>query len=82
MFSLAALGGATMPWLVGFMSQRANNLRVGLLVPLAGCFAMIILVAALRRRDEEGASQAMYNHIDQIADLQVHAHKGPNPSTK
>jgi FHS family glucose/mannose:H+ symporter-like MFS transporter len=50
MFSLAALGGATMPWLVGFMSQRANNLRVGLLVPLAGCFAMIILVAALRRR--------------------------------
>jgi DNA-binding FadR family transcriptional regulator len=40
------------------------------------------VVAALRRRDAEGASQAMYNHIDQIADLQVHAHKGPNPSTK
>jgi MFS transporter, FHS family, glucose/mannose:H+ symporter len=50
MFSLAALGGATMPWLVGFVSQHTNNLRVGLLVPLAGCFAMIILVAALRRR--------------------------------
>jgi len=50
MFSLAALGGATMPWMVGFISQRANSLRVGLLVPLAGCAAMIALVAALRRR--------------------------------
>jgi fucose permease len=50
MFSLASLGGATMPWLVGYASQRAHNLRVGLLVPLAGCVAMIILVAALRRR--------------------------------
>ena len=37
------------------------------------------VVAALRRRDAEGASQAMYNHIDQIADLQLHAQKGPNP---
>jgi FHS family glucose/mannose:H+ symporter-like MFS transporter len=50
MFSLAALGGATMPWMVGFISQRANSLRVGLLVPLAGCTAMIALVAVLRRR--------------------------------
>jgi len=31
------------------------------------------VVAALRRRDPEGASQAMCKHIDQIADLQVHA---------
>jgi len=28
------------------------------------------VVEALRRRDAEGAEQAMYNHIDQIADLQ------------
>jgi DNA-binding FadR family transcriptional regulator len=40
------------------------------------------VVAALRRRDVEGASQAMYNHIDQIADLHVPAHKGPNPPAK
>jgi DNA-binding FadR family transcriptional regulator len=40
------------------------------------------VVAALRRRDPEGASQAMYNHIDQIADLQLHAHKSPPPPTK
>lgn len=42
------------------------------------------VVAALRRHDVEGASEAMYNHIDQIANLHVppHAHKGPNPSGK
>jgi DNA-binding GntR family transcriptional regulator len=33
------------------------------------------VVAALRRRDAEGASQAMYNHIDQIAHIQLHAKK-------
>ena len=50
MFSMAALGGATMPWMVGLVSQHANSLRVGLLVPLCGCTAMIMLVAVLRRR--------------------------------
>jgi GntR family transcriptional repressor for pyruvate dehydrogenase complex len=41
----------------------------------------VAVVAALRRRDAEGASQAMYNHIDQIADFQMHTqthtHKHP-----
>jgi len=50
MFSLAALGGATMPWMVGFISQHAQSLRVGLLVPHLGCVAMIVLIAVLRRR--------------------------------
>jgi GntR family transcriptional repressor for pyruvate dehydrogenase complex len=40
------------------------------------------VVAALRRRDAEGASQAMYNHIDQIADLQLDAKKSPHSPTK
>jgi len=40
------------------------------------------VVSALRRRDPEGASQAMFNHIDQIADLQVHSHKGPKSPAK
>lgn len=40
------------------------------------------VVAALRRRDAEGASQAMYNHIDQIADLQLHAQKLPKDLSK
>jgi MFS transporter, FHS family, glucose/mannose:H+ symporter len=50
MFSMAALGGATVPWTVGFVSQRSHSLRVGLVVPLAGCLAMLLLVALLRRR--------------------------------
>jgi GntR family transcriptional repressor for pyruvate dehydrogenase complex len=40
------------------------------------------VVAALRRRDPDGASQAMRNHIDQIADLQLHTRKDPNPPAK
>jgi MFS transporter, FHS family, glucose/mannose:H+ symporter len=50
MFSLAALGGATVPWTVGFVSQHSHSLRVGLLVPLAGCLAMLLIVSSLRRR--------------------------------
>jgi MFS transporter, FHS family, glucose/mannose:H+ symporter len=50
MFSVAALGGATMPWLVGFISQHADSLRIGLLVPAVGSVSMIALVAVLRRR--------------------------------
>jgi FHS family glucose/mannose:H+ symporter-like MFS transporter len=49
MFALASLGGATVPWIVGFVSQQSHSLRTGLLVPLAGCLAMIALVVALRR---------------------------------
>jgi GntR family transcriptional repressor for pyruvate dehydrogenase complex len=36
------------------------------------------IVAALRRRDAEGAALAMSKHIDQIADLQLHP---PEPAT-
>ena len=43
MFNLAGLGGATLPWLVGFTSTRANSLRIGLLVPLLGAISMLIL---------------------------------------
>jgi FHS family glucose/mannose:H+ symporter-like MFS transporter len=48
MFALASLGGATLPWLVGFISTRAGNLRTGLFVPLAGCLVMISLLSKLR----------------------------------
>ncbi len=40
------------------------------------------VVAALHRRDADGASQAMYNHIDQIADIQLHAQKNSNSPAK
>jgi len=46
-FSLASLGGATMPWLVGFTSTKAGSLRVGLLVPLIACLVMVSLVKPL-----------------------------------
>jgi GntR family transcriptional repressor for pyruvate dehydrogenase complex len=40
------------------------------------------VVAAMRRRDAEGAAQAMYKHIDQIADLQLHASEFPGDFEK
>jgi GntR family transcriptional repressor for pyruvate dehydrogenase complex len=40
------------------------------------------VVAALRRRDAEGAARAMRNHIDQIADLQLHARELPSDPGK
>lgn len=48
MFSLAAIGGASLPWIVGFVSKTFGSLRVGLVVPLAGCLAMLTVIALLR----------------------------------
>jgi fucose permease len=49
MFALAALGSASMPWLVGVVSKLSHgNLRVGLLVPLVGCAVMLALIGLLR----------------------------------
>jgi len=49
MFAMAALGSASMPWIVGVVSRHAHNsLRIGLLVPLAGCAIMLTTVALLR----------------------------------
>jgi fucose permease len=50
LFALASLGGAAGPWLVGSFSKFSGNLRVGLLVPLAGAITMICLVLLLRRQ--------------------------------
>lgn len=40
MFALGGLGGATVPWLVGFLSSRFGSLKVGLVVPLISTLAM------------------------------------------
>lgn len=48
MFSLAAIGGASLPWLVGFVSKHTGSLRLGLLVPVAGCVAMLAATVLLR----------------------------------
>ena len=50
LFALASLGGAAGPWLVGSLSKFSGNLRVGLVVPLAGVITMICLVLLLRRQ--------------------------------
>ena len=43
MFALGGLGGATLPWLVGFLSTHFGSLKAGLVVPLLGSLAMIAL---------------------------------------
>jgi FHS family glucose/mannose:H+ symporter-like MFS transporter len=50
LFSLASLGGAAVPWLVGFVSTKAGSLRIGLLVPLFSAFLMIVILFMLRRQ--------------------------------
>jgi fucose permease len=48
MFALGASGSALMPPLVGVVSRFAGSLRIGLLVPLAGCAIMLLTVGLLR----------------------------------
>jgi fucose permease len=40
---MANLGGAFLPWVVGFSSHEFNNLGVGLAVPLAATGLMLLL---------------------------------------
>lgn len=47
LFALSALGGATMPWLVGFFSTREGDLRAGLLVPVAACVLMLLCLPSV-----------------------------------
>jgi fucose permease len=48
MFAMAAAGSALMPPLVGLASRYARSLRIGLLVPLAGCAIMLAVIYLLR----------------------------------
>jgi MFS transporter, FHS family, glucose/mannose:H+ symporter len=43
MFTMANLGGAFMPWLVGFFSNRFSSVRAGMVVPLIAGGAMCTL---------------------------------------
>ena len=56
MFALAGLGGATMPWVVGLISTGTGSLHAGLLLPLAGCAAMLASIAAMREPVFQGAA--------------------------
>jgi fucose permease len=48
LFAMAAAGSALMPPLVGIVSRYAGSLRIGLLVPLAGCAVMLAVIGLLR----------------------------------
>jgi MFS transporter, FHS family, glucose/mannose:H+ symporter len=50
LFSLASLGGAAGAPIVGAVSKLSGNLRIGLLMPLAGLLTMLCIVLFLRRR--------------------------------
>lgn len=50
MFSMASVGSAAGPGLVGFVSQHAGGLRAGLLVPLAAAVIMGFLLLGVRRQ--------------------------------
>ena len=43
MFSLASLGPAFIPWIVGFVSHSTGSLRAGLLLPLASTVALLFI---------------------------------------
>jgi fucose permease len=43
MFALSTLGGASVPWLVGFAATKVHSLRAGLLIPVAGSALMWVL---------------------------------------
>lgn len=51
MFALSALGGASVPWLVGFTSTQSGSLRIALLIPLAGLLIMLLLFSSSRIRE-------------------------------
>lgn len=41
MFTLASLGAATLPWLVGWTSTKTSSLQFGLVIPLLSCLLML-----------------------------------------
>ncbi len=43
MFSLASLGPAVIPWLVGIISHSTGSLRAGLLLPLAATVILFVI---------------------------------------
>jgi len=54
MFSVASIGASVVPGFVGFLSDHAGGLRVGLLVPLVSAFLMVLLLVLLRKQTATG----------------------------
>jgi fucose permease len=56
MFALSTLGGASVPWLVGFVSTRFQSLRSGLVIPFAGSLLMLAIFTQLWSGDPRNSS--------------------------
>jgi MFS transporter, FHS family, glucose/mannose:H+ symporter len=55
MFTVANVGGALLPWLVGFCSNRFGSVRAGMVVPLiAGAVLCGLFLANWRTKPEAG----------------------------
>lgn len=55
LFAFSTLGGACVPWIVGYVSSQLGSLRTALLVPLAGCAAVAILYWNPTLKERESA---------------------------
>jgi fucose permease len=47
LFAMAGLGGAVLPWLVGLVSSHTGQLRVGLVIAIAGVLTQLVLSSVL-----------------------------------
>jgi FHS family glucose/mannose:H+ symporter-like MFS transporter len=54
MFTMANLGGASQPWLVGYASNRFGSLKVGLAIPLIAGAAMFVLYFSTWKSEHAG----------------------------
>jgi MFS transporter, FHS family, glucose/mannose:H+ symporter len=58
MFTLSNVGGGLLPWIVGLSSNRFGTLKAGILVPLLGCTAMLLLFLRLSAHRTPDLSRA------------------------
>jgi fucose permease len=64
MFALSTIGGATLPWLVGFLSTEVHSLRAGLLIPFAGC---VLMLGIFSRRGWEKVTDSICANSQPVA---------------
>jgi fucose permease len=50
LFAMGLIGGMIFPWAIGQVSQRLQNVRAGMLVPVIGAVAISIVAIILNRR--------------------------------
>ena len=57
MFTMANLGGASLPWLVGYSSHEFNDLGIGLAVPVAATGLMLLLYSVYPGNSNQAAKR-------------------------